>query len=66
MDAKEKESGLPSPPRPSAGIRFNESCVMIAAFVLALPAMILLLIAGTLDALVSLCFRNAGEGQEQE
>ena len=43
MDAKEKESGLQ---RPSARIKFNEGCVLIAAFVLALPAMILLLIAG--------------------
>jgi len=44
MDAKEKESCLP-PPRPSAGIRFNESFLRIPPFVVSLPALILLLIA---------------------
>jgi hypothetical protein len=44
MDAKGKESCLP-PPRPSAGIRFNEGFLRIPPFVVSLPALILLLIA---------------------
>jgi len=51
-DTKEKGSGLP---RPSARIRFDEGCLLIAAFILASPGMILLTIAGLFDRSVALC-----------
>ena len=51
-DTKEKGSGMP---RPSARIRFDQRCLLIAAFILASPGMILLTIAGLFDRSVALC-----------
>jgi hypothetical protein len=50
MEAKEKASSLP---RPSVRIRLNDSSVLIAAFIVALPAMIFLTIMGLLDRSVA-------------
>jgi len=54
-DTKEKGPGMP---RPSARIGFDEGCLLIAAFILASPGMILLTIAGLFDRSVALreCF----------
>ncbi|HYC19799.1 MAG TPA: hypothetical protein VEF35_04160 [Candidatus Bathyarchaeia archaeon] len=43
MDAKEKESGLPTP---SARIKFETGCVLIMTFIISLPATILFMVMG--------------------